>query len=38
VLSTLGYRGDDTPRRTRDRFVVALLVTIALAAAYFAIK
>jgi hypothetical protein len=38
VLSTLGYRGDDAPRRTRDRFVVALLVTLALAAAYFAIK
>jgi hypothetical protein len=38
VLSTLGYRGDPTPRSTRDRFVVALLVTLALAAAYFAIK
>jgi hypothetical protein len=38
VLSTLGYRADPTPRNTRDRFVVALLVTIALAAAYLAMK
>jgi len=38
VLSTLGYRAAATPRSTRDRFVVALLVTLALAAAYFAMK